>query len=180
MLGTNPIHLAAAVAIALSGTVALAQTSGGTSRTVPAGTASSTSGNTTGGSTTPTPGVTADSSVGSQPTTQGTPGPSSASSAQGTGTVPSDLNGTGAVVIPGDTGFAGNPSQQNIVIQQQPAPQPEVRTLSTPLLDQTVREAQSRETRRRNARQEPRIIGIAPNTDRDLTHQMPDDPIIRY
>ena len=26
----------------------------------------------------------------------------------------------------------------------------------------------------------PRIIGIAPNTDADLSHQMPDDRIIRY
>ncbi|MDQ3024949.1 MAG: hypothetical protein M3R58_00380 [Pseudomonadota bacterium] len=97
----------------------------------------------------------------------------------GTVTIPSTLNGTtGAVVIPGDPSMAGNPSQQTIVIQQ-PA-QPEVKTLSTPLLDQTTREAQARETRRRNAKQEPRIIGIAPNTDRDLTNQMPDDRIIRY
>ena len=241
----NPAYLAAAVAFALSGPAALAQTTGGTLSIAPVGTTSTTTTGTgattgtaspaastggcvgTGGSTctattdsasasnstlststTPTPGVRSDSSASPPPspsagatgsamgTHQTTVDPATTrpgsfepggafgpagTSAQGTTTVSSTLNGTnGAVLIPGDTGFAGNPSQQNIVIQQQPAPQPEIRTLSTPLLDHTAREAQSRETRRRNAKQEPRIIGIAPNTDRDLTHQMPDDRIIRY
>jgi len=38
----------------------------------------------------------------------------------------------------------------------------------------------ARDARRRAQVNEPRVIGIAPRTDRDLTWQMPDDPIIRY
>ena len=195
----NPMHLAAAVAIALSGT-ALAQTTGGTVRVAPADTA--TSGTTT--TTTTTLGVSGDSGAASQSpllgpnqsaggsgigTNQTTVDPATtrpgsfepggafgppATSPQGTPMVP----GTGTIILPGDAVLAGNPSQQTLVIQSQPAP--EARTLSTPLLDQATREAQARETRRRNAKDEPRIIGIAPNTDRDLTNQMPDDRIIRY
>lgn len=197
----NPVHLAAAVVIALSGTTALAQTTGGTVRVAPVGTAT-TSGTTT--TTTTTPGVSGDSGAASQSpllgpnqsaggsgigTNQTTVDPATTrpgsfepggafgppgSSPQGTPMVP----GTGTIILPGDAVLAGNPSQQTLVIQSQPAP--EARTLSTPLLDQATREAQARETRRRYAKDEPRIIGIAPNTDRDLTDQMPDDRIIRY
>lgn len=51
---------------------------------------------------------------------------------------------------------------------------------STPLFDQAAREGRAREARRRAQGNEPRIYGIAPNTERDLTWQMPDDRIIRY
>jgi hypothetical protein len=50
----------------------------------------------------------------------------------------------------------------------------------TPLFDQAAREGRAKEARRRARGDEPRIYGIAPNTERDLTHQMPDDRIIRY
>jgi hypothetical protein len=51
---------------------------------------------------------------------------------------------------------------------------------STPLFDQAARSAAARESARRAQGRTPRIIGIAPNTDNDRTHEMPDDPIIRY
>jgi hypothetical protein len=38
----------------------------------------------------------------------------------------------------------------------------------------------AKEQRRRARGDEPRVYGIAPRTERDLTKQMPDDPIIRY
>lgn len=51
---------------------------------------------------------------------------------------------------------------------------------STPLYDQVAREGAAKEARRRARGEEPRVYGIAPNTERDLTWQMPDDRIIRY
>jgi hypothetical protein len=53
-------------------------------------------------------------------------------------------------------------------------------TPPTPLFDLTARQGAEREARRRARGEEPRVYGIAPRTDRDLTHQMPDDPVIRY
>lgn len=50
----------------------------------------------------------------------------------------------------------------------------------TPIFELTARQGAEREARRRARGEEPRVYGIAPRTDRDLTHQMPDDPIIRY
>jgi hypothetical protein len=50
----------------------------------------------------------------------------------------------------------------------------------TPIFELTARQGAAREARRRARGEEPRVYGIAPRTDRDLTHQMPDDPIIRY
>ncbi len=259
MLKFNPIHLAAAVAIALSGPVALAQTTGGTPPVAPSGIATTTgtnstpatpaaspnssgscagtggssctantssnttSGNTTTSSTTPTPGVrdasraaapstpnqsagSSGSAMGTNQTTvdsattrpgsfepggtfgpQGTNNPGTdnqgnnnqgnGNNNQGFNAVPGNfIGGVGSLAAPGDTTtMAGNPSQQTVVIQQ-----PSSARSATPLLDQTTRDAQARETRRRNSKQEPRIIGIAPNTERDLTNQMPDDRIIRY
>ena len=49
-----------------------------------------------------------------------------------------------------------------------------------PRFDQAAREGRAKEQRRRASGNEPRVYGIAPRTDRDLTWQMPDDPIIRY
>lgn len=49
-----------------------------------------------------------------------------------------------------------------------------------PLFELTARQGAAREARRRARGEEPRVYGIAPRTDRDLTHQMPDDPVIRY
>lgn len=50
----------------------------------------------------------------------------------------------------------------------------------TPTFNMVAREGAAREARRRARGEEPRVYGIAPRTERDLTHQMPDDPIIRY
>lgn len=49
-----------------------------------------------------------------------------------------------------------------------------------PLYDTVTKAATARELRRRAAKQEPRVIGLAPRTDKDLTYQMPNDRIIRY
>lgn len=88
-------------------------------------------------------------------------------------------NGTleGGIVLP--TTGATTGSQQNVFVQ--PAATPSGTTLmNTPIFDQAARNGQAREARRRAAGDEPRVIGIAPRTERDLTWQMPDDPIIRY
>jgi hypothetical protein len=99
------------------------------------------------------------------------------------GTAPGGVAfGTGAAFAPtvaggiDVNGQRGNPSQNG----GGGAVQQSTTVITTPILDQTVRQAQAREQRRRNAGQTPRIIGIAPNTDADLSHQMPDDRIIRY
>lgn len=50
----------------------------------------------------------------------------------------------------------------------------------TPLFDEVAREGLAREQRRRARGEEPRVYGIAPRTENDLTWQIPDDRIIRY
>jgi hypothetical protein len=50
----------------------------------------------------------------------------------------------------------------------------------TPLFELAARQGMAKEARRKARGEEPRVYGIAPRTDRDLTNQMPDDPIIRY
>jgi hypothetical protein len=88
---------------------------------------------------------------------------------------------TGAVVLPTDANgnpVAGNPSTQQTVVVQQP--QALQQRAATPLFDQVAREGRAKDARRRAQGNEPRVYGIAPRTDRDLTYQMPDDPIIRY
>jgi hypothetical protein len=99
-------------------------------------------------------------------------GPASGNTVVGTptlvpeGTVSVIGGGTGAQVV-------GVPSQQSQQVTIAPATQ-------TPLFDQVAREGHAKETRRRERGEEPRVYGIAPNTERDLTWQMPDDRIIRY
>jgi hypothetical protein len=109
------------------------------------------------------------------------PGAFDAGGAFGPTAVPAATNTTGTVengiVLP-TTGTSTNPSSQTNVLVQ---PQQQVLTApSTPLFDQAAREGRAREQRRKAQGNEPRVIGIAPRTDRDLTYQMPDDPIIRY
>lgn len=88
-----------------------------------------------------------------------------------------------AAVVPGGAGTdingqrAGNPSENGGGFAQAQAP---ATAIATPMLDESVRRAQARMQRDRATGRTPRIIGIAPNTDRDLTDQMPDDRIIRY
>jgi hypothetical protein len=82
--------------------------------------------------------------------------------------------GTGIVMPEGTQ----NGTQQNVFVQ--PQARPSVTVLNTPLFDQAAREGRAKEARRRATGNEPRVYGIAPRTDRDLTWQMPDDPIIRY
>ncbi len=79
--------------------------------------------------------------------------------------------GNVSIIGGGTTGFAGS------AVQQQVAPAAQTQT---PLFDQVAREGLAREQRRRARGDEPRIIGIAPRTDADLSWQMPDDKIIRY
>lgn len=84
------------------------------------------------------------------------------------------------VTVGGTTGVAGaagsvnaNGERAGIVVANDATP-------PTPLFELTARQGAAREARRRARGEEPRVYGIAPRTDRDLTHQMPDDPIIRY
>jgi hypothetical protein len=92
-------------------------------------------------------------------TVVGTPVPEGTVSVIGSGT-------TGAQVV----GVPSTQSQQVIVAPATP----------TPLFDQAAREGRAKEAARRARGEEPRVYGIAPNTERDLTWQMPDDRIIRY
>ncbi|HUP97713.1 MAG TPA: hypothetical protein VM073_07225 [Usitatibacter sp.] len=106
----------------------------------------------------------------------------------GAGTGVGVNNGTNGIgVLPGTTtGFVAadgttmpqTANQQNVVIQQ-PQQQASAR-VATPIFDEVAREGRAKERARRAQGNEPRIIGIAPRTDVDRTHQMPDDPIIRY
>ena len=93
-----------------------------------------------------------------------------------TGTTTNGVVEGGGVILP-NTGTTGG-SQQNVFVQ--PSAQGGVTLMNTPTFDQAARNGQAREARRRAAGNEPRVVGIAPRTERDLTWQMPDDPIIRY
>ena len=79
----------------------------------------------------------------------------------------SGVNANGERVGSGGADFR---AANNVVV----APTP------TPIFNQAAARGAAREAARRARGDEPRIIGLAPRTDRDLTHQMPDDPIIRY
>jgi len=57
---------------------------------------------------------------------------------------------------------------------------PSFSIINTPTFDQAAREGRAKENARRARGQEPRVYGIAPRTENDLTWQMPDDRIIRY
>jgi hypothetical protein len=83
----------------------------------------------------------------------------------------------GVSVIGGGTTGGGIVSVPAATQSQQVTIAPPART---PLFDQVAREGREKEARRRARGDEPRVYGIAPNTERDLTWQMPDDRIIRY
>ena len=90
-----------------------------------------------------------------------------------------NVNGNG--VVPGVAGTSAQlGTQQNVFVQPPQQPASGVTVLNTPIFDQAAREGRAKEQRRRASGNEPRVYGIAPRTDRDLTWQMPDDPIIRY
>ena len=79
--------------------------------------------------------------------------------------------GTGVNVV-GERIPAQNGAQQSFSIINAPTP--------TPTFDQAARDGRAKEQARKARGQEPRVYGIAPRTENDLTHQMPDDKIIRY
>jgi len=117
--------------------------------------------------------------------TSGTTSGTGTGTTSGLGVVPTtgfDVNGN-PVVFPGNSGAivtdggAQGTTQQNVVVQP---PQPAPARVRTPLLDEAARNVQARDARRKATGTQPRVIGIAPRTDRDLTDQMPDDPIVRY
>ena len=60
------------------------------------------------------------------------------------------------------------------------APTPSFSIVNTPTFDQAARDGRAKEQQRKARGQEPRVYGIAPRTENDLTWQMPDDKIIRY
>lgn len=82
--------------------------------------------------------------------------------------------GTGSFAPEGNASFGGA-NRQAITTIAVP-----VQSTPTPLFDQAARDGRAREQARRARGDEPRVYGIAPNTERDLTWQMPDDRIIRY
>ena len=69
------------------------------------------------------------------------------------------------------------PVQSGAAVQQQ---SPSFSIINTPTFDQAAREGRAKEQARKARGIEPRVYGIAPRTENDLTHQMPDDKIIRY
>lgn len=95
------------------------------------------------------------------------------------GTTNPDVNtpivaGTASLTPEGNGSFAGVNRQATTTIA---AP---VQSTPTPFFNQAAREGRARDQARRARGDEPRVYGIAPNTERDLTWQMPDDRIIRY
>jgi hypothetical protein len=95
------------------------------------------------------------------------------------GTAIPDVNnptvaGTASLVPEGNGSFAGVNRQATSTVAVP------VQNTPTPLFNQAAREGRAREQARRARGDEPRVYGIAPNTERDLTWQMPDDRIIRY
>ena len=135
---------------------------------------------TAGDTSTPSRSAQGTNSVSTDPTLS-RPGAFDAGGAFGPTAVPAATNTTGTVengiVLP-TTGSNVNPgSQQNVFVQPQ---QVQSAAPATPIFDQAAREGRARDQRRKATGNEPRVIGIAPRTDRDLTWQMPDDPIIRY
>lgn len=122
---------------------------------------------------------------------QSSSGTLAGNSSQGIGDGFSTLPGT-AVLVPegnvsvigaGATGSGASGSGApgtSVVVNPQVQQGSALGASNTPLFDQAAREGRAREQRRRAQGVEPRIYGIAPNTERDLTWQMPDDPIIRY
>jgi hypothetical protein len=94
-----------------------------------------------------------------------------------------NTTGTATLVPEGAVSVIGGGSSGARVVGVPNAVSPQgtgVGSTPTPLFDQAAREGRAKEARRRARGDEPRIYGIAPNTERDLTHQMPDDRIIRY
>jgi hypothetical protein len=189
----TPSYVVTSVAIALASTAALAQLriqaapgAGTTASTTASSTAPQASTTISGpGETTSATGSAATSPAASSGATASQPFTPDAGS-QNLGTVnPSgtSLGNTGlvpGVTVGGTTGFAGtaggvnaNGERDGIVVADDATP-------PTPLFDLTARQGAEREARRRARGEEPRVYGIAPRTDRDLTHQMPDDPVIRY
>jgi len=145
----------------------------------PSGTATGTSSTQVGDTTPPVRSGQGTNSVNADPTLS-RPGAFDPGGAFGPEAVPATTT-TGVVeggglIVPG-TGTTGS-SQQNVFVQ--PPAQSGVTVMNTPIFDQAARNGQAREARRRAAGDEPRVIGIAPRTERDLTWQMPDDPIIRH
>jgi hypothetical protein len=113
--------------------------------------------------------------------TLGTVNPEAPGAGLGTATVLPGV-GFGATTIAADTGAGINASGERIGMADARSAVAAGNGASTPtpLFELTARQGAAREARRRARGEEPRIIGIAPRTDRDLTHEMPDDPIIRY
>jgi len=130
-----------------------------------------------GDTTTPARSGQGSNSVSSDPTAS-RPGAFDAGGAFGPQAVPATTNGQNGLVVGGEGFVPNGGSQQNVFVQPQGSASSA--TTSTPIFDQAAREGRAREARRRAQGNEPRVIGIAPNTNRDLTWQMPDDPIIRY
>ena len=95
---------------------------------------------------------------------------------------------SGAVIVPGVSGYTGgmgDASGLNVNGERVGNGGADFRTAAnvttpTPLFNQAAARGAARDAARRARGDTPRIIGLAPRTDRDLTNQMPDDPIIRY
>lgn len=108
----------------------------------------------------------------------------------GAGSATLDPSGTGAVgngpAVTNPDGTTLGPGV-NVVGERVPATNgavppasPSFTIINTPTFDQAAREGRAKEQARKARGQEPRVYGIAPRTENDLTHQMPDDKIIRY
>jgi hypothetical protein len=104
--------------------------------------------------------------------------------ADSTGLGTNSLPGVATIVPEGNVSVIGGTTGGGMVAGAGQQVQPQQVTIAgstpTPLFDQAAREGRAKEARRRAAGNEPRIYGIAPNSERDLTWQMPDDKIIRY
>lgn len=167
----TPAHIVTSVAIALSSTAALAQL-----QIQPVGPrTSSTAADAPFRTTLNTPDATSTGAALGQSPGQTSSGTAAGNSSPGIGGRSANLGTVnpsgGDTVVPGERIATGNGSAGVAA---------NAATTPTPIFELTARQGAAREARRRARGEEPRIYGIAPRTDRDLTHQMPDDPIIRY
>ena len=115
-------------------------------------------------------------------------GNSSSGLAAGSATLDPSTVGNGPAVTNSDGTVLGT-AGVNVVGERVPAlasdtaaaaPSPSFTIINTPTFDQAAREGRAKEQQRKARGQEPRVYGIAPRTENDLTWQMPDDKIIRY
>lgn len=96
------------------------------------------------------------------------------------GTGPAVTNPDGTVLGTAGVNVVGERTQAATNGAAAPTPSFSNSNVRTPIFDQAARDGRAKDQQRRARGEEPRVYGIAPRTENDLTWQMPDDKVIRY